>query len=175
MFLRILQSETYSILDCLFYDRANQSSHYDDYVNYNSYLDVTYTSDYTDLKENSAEHGRYSIASSNSYIAFPLGIRFECDLKCVDGESSSTPLRIMNANATSQLSNPSIANLGLTIGEFGHFTIDITEDGMLITRGDGTTTTRLLPSTTTTNVAFAFWTHGAITELQFKNVLIYPI
>lgn len=136
---------------------------------------MNYTTDYTSLKENSNEAGRYGIIESGSYLPLPFGTRIEVDLKAVDGVATNNPFRVMAANATSSLSSPTITQLGLTVGEFTHVIMDVTSENLVITREDGTTATRQLPANTQSAVAMAFWTHGDITELQFKNLKIYPI
>ena len=174
------QSETFVITDCIVYDRASSSEKNTAiWNNYNSLFDVSYTSDYTDLKENGSDNGRYNLINPSSqtlaYLNIPFGTRIEVDIKCVDGETTNTPFRIMNSSATSNISSVSLAQLNASVGEWVHCILDITNNGIVITREDGTTITRALPSGSPTSVYCALWTHGTMTEMQFKNFMMYPI
>ena len=171
-----VESNQIEIADCLYYDRGSQADHNTNHSNYNSYFTVSYTDDYTDLKENSANHGRYSVTSGGNYLPIPFGYRIECDVKCVDGASSNTPFRIINPNATSNItSSITISALNMTVNTWCHCILDITSDGIIVTREDGTTTTKSLPNGVTSAVAMAFWGNDSITEIQFKNLKIYPV
>ena len=160
-------SETYSILDCIKYDKGilddPQTRNIYDNVSANA---LTRTTEYTSLKE---------VTTGTDAVAFISDLPFECTIDfevCqVDGETGNGIISVYKDN--SYLHYFSISHIGGSVGNWLKLRLTVTDGSATLTDLDNPSRTKTQTFTGTAN-RIRFSTGSSISEIRWKDIKAYP-
>ena len=173
---RIVVSKTYEVYDCIFHEDGTKSDPTTNWRlgigsngSFDRYDEYTTISD----NNNTTTGVVYFIADGNNNLQLPQNVFIELDIQRVDGSATS--------NILSPRANGIISNYPCSLNAFGitdtdWHTVQLRLTPTRISRMvDGVEITAQNISETINYWVFGLWTSIDITEINFRNVKVYPI
>ena len=165
-----LQSETYEVYDCKWYDFGTDSTN-NIWVN-SSTMTVTYGTDCATLTETTSDTTGILVTDTNHYIQ-PNDV-FEFDFMQVDGSRNYAPIYIRNKTNGVSLTSFHLTHINQQINTWIHLKCQIIDTTLYIYVNDNPTPVERPMSNTDTDYRIYLNTPTDTTTLKYKNFKVYP-
>jgi hypothetical protein len=165
-----LQSETYEVYDCKWYDFGTDSTN-NIWLN-SSTMTVNYGDDCATLTETTSGTTGILVTDTNHYIQ-PNDV-FEFDFMQVDGSRNYAPIYIRNKTNGASLTSFHLTHINQQINTWIHLKCQIIDTTLYIYVNDNPTPVERPMSNTDTDYRIYLNTPTDTTTLKYKNFKVYP-
>lgn len=163
-----LQSETFVVDDCIFYDGGTSDTHHEIWTNYSNQLNVEVGDTDTVLTEKTTGTNGYL------YVTVPMDCTGEIEIYQVDGNTYQFPISLFDEN-NNYKGGIGFSQIGLTVGSYHTVKFEVTSSKTTFSTPESSSSRAVVYTLPTNKLRFGVGTFGTITSLKFKNFKVYPI